>query len=56
MYIYAIYRKVNRKNYEEKQEKHIIYFAFVGDYVNFENADVLFLYSTSVLNHSETIK
>lgn len=30
--------------------------ALVGNYVDFENADVLFLYSTSVLNHSETIK
>lgn len=30
--------------------------AMVGNYVDFENADVLFLYSTSVLNHSETIK
>ena len=30
--------------------------ALVGNYLDFENADVLFLYSTSVLNHSETIK
>ena len=30
--------------------------AMVGNYVDFENADVLFLYSTSVLNHSETMK
>ena len=30
--------------------------AMVGNYVDFENADVLLLYSTSVLNHSETIK
>ena len=30
--------------------------AMVGNYVDFENADVLFLYSTSVLNHSETIR
>lgn len=28
----------------------------VGSMLNFENADVLFLYSTSVLNHSETLK
>ena len=30
--------------------------ALVGNYVDFQNADVLFLYSTSVLNHSETLK
>ncbi len=30
--------------------------AMVGNYVDFENADVLFLYSTSVMNHSETMK
>lgn len=28
----------------------------VGSMIDFSNADVLFLYSTSVLNHSETIK
>jgi len=28
----------------------------LGDLVDFENADVLFIYSTSVLNNSETIK
>ena len=28
----------------------------VGKYVDFKNADVLFIYSTSVLNNSETIK
>lgn len=28
----------------------------LGHFVDFENADVLFLYSTLVLNHSETIK
>lgn len=28
----------------------------IGKWVDFENADVLFLYSTSVLNHSETLK
>ncbi len=27
---------------------------FLGQFLNFENQDVLFLYSTSVLNHSET--
>lgn len=30
--------------------------AYLGNFVEFENADVLFLYCTSVLNHSETIK
>lgn len=30
--------------------------AFVGSFVNFENADILFLYSTSVINNSETLK
>jgi len=29
---------------------------FLGNFVNFENSDVLFIYSTSVLNNSETIK
>lgn len=28
----------------------------IGKYVSFDGADVLFLYSTSVLNHSETLK
>ncbi len=28
----------------------------LGSFVNFENKDILFLYSTSVLNHSETLK
>lgn len=28
----------------------------VANFIDFENADVLFLYSTSVLNHSETLK
>lgn len=28
----------------------------VGNYLSFENQDVLFLYSASVLNHSETLK
>lgn len=30
--------------------------AYMNSLVDFENADVLFLYSTSVLNHSETLK
>jgi len=30
--------------------------SVLEEYVDFENADVLFLYSTSVLNHSETLK
>ena len=30
--------------------------AYMKSLVDFENADVLFLYSTSVLNHSETLK
>ena len=30
--------------------------ALVGNMVDFSDADVLFLYSTSVLNHSETLK
>lgn len=30
--------------------------AILGRFVNFENADVLFLYSTLVLNNSETLK
>lgn len=30
--------------------------ALLGNKVDFTNADVLFLYSTSVLNHSETLK
>lgn len=30
--------------------------SYVETMVDFENADVLFLYSTSVLNHSETLK
>lgn len=30
--------------------------SMLGQYVDFENADVLFLYSTPVLNHSETVK
>lgn len=29
---------------------------FLGNFVDFENADVLFMYSTMVLNNSETIK
>lgn len=29
---------------------------FVGSFVDFKNADILFLYSTSVINNSETIK
>lgn len=29
---------------------------YVSSFVNFDNADVLFMYSTSVLNNSETIK
>ena len=28
----------------------------IGNYINFKDQDVLFLYSTSVLNHSETLK
>ena len=28
----------------------------IGNYINFKDQDVLFLYSTSVLNHSETSK
>ncbi len=30
--------------------------TFLGNFIEFEGQDVLFLYSTSVLNHSETIK
>ena len=30
--------------------------AILGRFVNFENADILFLYSTLVLNNSETLK
>lgn len=30
--------------------------AMLGEYVDFENADILFLYSVPVLNHSETLK
>lgn len=30
--------------------------TMIGQYVDFQDADVLFLYSTSVLNHSETLK
>ena len=30
--------------------------AYMNSLVDFENADVLFLYSTSVVNHSETLK
>ncbi len=30
--------------------------AVIGNFIDFENADVLFLYSTLVLNNSETIK
>lgn len=30
--------------------------AFVGGYVQFDKQDVLFLYSSAVLNHSETLK
>ncbi|MBR6635258.1 MAG: hypothetical protein IKL41_06515, partial [Clostridia bacterium] len=30
--------------------------AILGRFINFENADVLFLYSTLVLNNSETLK
>ena len=30
--------------------------SYAETMVDFENADVLFLYSTSVLNHSETLK
>ena len=29
---------------------------FLGQFINFDNCDVLFLYSTLVLNHSETLK
>ena len=28
----------------------------IGNYIDFKDQDVLFLYSTSVLNHSETLK
>lgn len=28
----------------------------IGNYINFKDQDILFLYSTSVLNHSETLK
>ena len=30
--------------------------ALLGQYLSFDKQDVLFLYSTSVLNHSETLK
>lgn len=30
--------------------------SLIGQYVDFQDADVLFLYSTPVLNHSETVK
>jgi len=30
--------------------------AVLKNFVNFENADVLFMYSTMVLNNSETLK
>lgn len=30
--------------------------AYLGNYITFEDQDVLFLYSTMVLNHSETLK
>ncbi len=33
-----------------------IHSAMLGRFINFENADVLFLYSTLVLNNSETLK
>lgn len=33
-----------------------IYSGMLGNYIEFENQDVLFLYSTSVLNNSETLK
>ena len=31
-------------------------YARIGNYIDFKDQDVLFLYSTSVLNHSETLK
>ncbi len=33
-----------------------LYSGVLGNYIEFENQDVLFLYSTMVLNHSETLK
>ena len=33
-----------------------LYSGMLGNYIDFENQDVLFLYSTLVLNHSETLK
>ena len=33
-----------------------IYSGVLGNYIEFEDQDVLFLYSTLVLNNSETLK
>ena len=40
---------------EDMLEQAIVY-AMLGNYIDFTNKDVLFLYSTLVLNNSETLK